>query len=314
MWNPAMYHGWGKGKNYFEGWYFKLVTADEQHRLAFIPGISFPNDDSAAHAFIQVLDGMKQTSKYFYFGHEDFIPSEDKFELQLGENFFSEEKILLNTSDYIGEINFKDNVLWPRMFGAPGIMGWFGFVPFMECFHGIVSMNHQLSGQLKLKDESVVNFSGGRGYTEKDWGRSFPKAYIWLQCNHFDKHDSVSLIASVAHIPWMGGHFIGFIGGFLFNGKVHRFATYTGASKVVRILQDHVIIIFKNANTELRIKAIKGPHAELISPLQGAMLGKINESMQAEAEVEFYINSKRVFESRGRNVCLEIAGEVELLL
>lgn len=28
--NPEMYQGWRKSKNYFEGWYFKLIDATEQ--------------------------------------------------------------------------------------------------------------------------------------------------------------------------------------------------------------------------------------------------------------------------------------------
>ena len=57
LWNPDMYHGWGKEKNYFEGWYFKIVDPTEQYAFAFIPGISIGQENQ--HAFIQVLDGKK---------------------------------------------------------------------------------------------------------------------------------------------------------------------------------------------------------------------------------------------------------------
>ncbi|MEZ4893124.1 MAG: tocopherol cyclase family protein [Saprospiraceae bacterium] len=30
-----------------------------------------------------------------------------------------------------------------------------------------------------------LDFTGGKGYMEKDWGRSFPSAYFWMQTNHF---------------------------------------------------------------------------------------------------------------------------------
>lgn len=29
-----------------------------------------------------------------------------------------------------------------------------------------------------------MDFSGGRGYIEKDWGQSFPAAWVWLQINY----------------------------------------------------------------------------------------------------------------------------------
>ena len=31
VWQPAMYHGHGKRKDFFEGWYFKFVDAPERH-------------------------------------------------------------------------------------------------------------------------------------------------------------------------------------------------------------------------------------------------------------------------------------------
>ena len=38
--NPEEFRGRGKKRNYFEGWYFKLVSADENTALAIIPGIA----------------------------------------------------------------------------------------------------------------------------------------------------------------------------------------------------------------------------------------------------------------------------------
>lgn len=45
-------------------------------------------------------------------------------------------------------------------------MGPFAFVPFMECYHGIVSMDHIIQGELEI-DGATVDFSNGRGYMEK---------------------------------------------------------------------------------------------------------------------------------------------------
>ena len=54
----------------------------------------------------------------------------------------------------------------------------------MECYHGILSMNHSISGDLIINNKKI-NFNSGRGYTEKDWGHSFPLGYVWMQSNHF---------------------------------------------------------------------------------------------------------------------------------
>lgn len=56
---------------------------------------------------------------------------------------------------------------------SPGIMGWYAWVPTMECYHGVVSLDHAISGKLMIEDQAH-DFNGGRGYIEKDWGKSFP--------------------------------------------------------------------------------------------------------------------------------------------
>ncbi len=237
-WNPDMYHGWGRTRRYFEGWYFKIVNADQSAALAVIPGISM-TEAGERHAFIQVMDGMACTAQYHPFPAGQFQPSHREFDLQLGPNSFSASHIHLDLPGLSGEIHFHNINPWPKMFGAPGIMGWYSFVPFMECFHGVVSLHHGLEGALQYGKQKI-DFSRGRGYIEKDWGRSFPRAYVWMQTNHFDTADRVSLLASVAHIPWLGSSFIGFLGGLWLDGRLFRFATYTGAKKYLEIAGDKV--------------------------------------------------------------------------
>jgi len=317
VWNPDHYQGWGRTHRYFEGWYFKVVSPDEQHAMAFIPGISM-GEDGQQHAFIQVMDGKACKAEYHRFDIREFRPSAHSFEIWIGNNYFSAEKIILDLPEISGEIRFKNPNPWPKMLGAPGIMGWYSFVPFMECNHGIVSLHHELEGELQLKTSSLPNqpvrFTDGKGYIEKDWGRSFPRAYVWMQSNHFDTCDRASVMASAAHIPWLGSHFIGFISGMWLEGKLFKFATYTGARKSLRIQDEEVELIFKNPKTELRILAKQAAGTALFSPLSGEMKGKIQESLQATLQVELLENGHRIFEGNGRNSGLEVAGAVEVLI
>ncbi len=311
-WHPDEFHGWGVKERYFEGWYFKVVSPDERYAFAFIPGISF-GVDGTAHAFIQVMDGKACRAHYHRFTAADFVPRSDRFELGLGDNLFSGTSMRLALPGFEGILHFDDPVAWPKMLGAPGIMGWYSFVPFMECNHGIVSMNHTLRGSLTINGTGI-DFTGGKGYIEKDWGRSFPRGYVWMQSNHFDTSDRASLIASVAHIPWMRSHFIGFISGFWLEGRLYKFATYTGATKHL-VLHEHALTLeYKDRRRVLRIYAEQGANTALIAPIQGEMTGKINESLQATLQVELVEAGKRIFEGRGRNAGLEVAGEVEMLI
>ncbi|HMQ47966.1 MAG TPA: tocopherol cyclase family protein [Saprospiraceae bacterium] len=312
LWFPERYHGWGKKEGYFEGWYFKLVDPNEQYAFAVIPGISL-GIDGRHHAFIQVLDGKKCTATYYDFPVEAFQPNPDAFELQLGDNFFSTHKLRLNLAQLKGEITMPLTTPWPKSLGAPGIMGWFSFMPFMECYHGVVSVYHDLQGQLEV-DGQPIDFTYGKGYTEKDWGVSFPSAWIWTQTNHFDADKPISLMASVAHIPWLGSYFIGYIVGLLWEGKIYRFATYTGAKMKAELGDQSVLLSFKDRRYRLEIVAHKAGGGDLVAPISGNMTGKVNESMQSTLTVRFFENDQLRFEGIGRNAGLEIAGQVEHLL
>jgi tocopherol cyclase len=311
-WHPDRYHGWGKSKNYFEGWYYKIVDPNEELVLAVIPGISY-DAKGVAHAFIQLLDGKNNSATYHEFPESDFRPHSDYFELRLGENFFSKKEIRLAMPELQGNLRIDNPVSWPKMLGAPGIMGWYSFVPFMECYHGVVSLHHHLKGELTFK-KTTYNMDGGIGYIEKDWGVSFPKSWIWLQSNHFEREEPTCIMASVAHIPWLGSFFIGYIVGFYFENKLYRFATYTGAKMKASIEGKKVHLAFKDSNNRLEITGIQAPGADLISPISGAMTGKVNESMQGKIEVRFFKNEKLVFEDTARNAGMELAGEVKSLL
>ena len=98
----------------------------------------------------------------------------------------------------------------------------------MECKHGIISVNHSLKGSINA-DGIVNNFTGGKGYIEKDWGTSFPEAWLWIQANNFRDTNS-SFTFSVAKIPWRGKYFIGFISFLYLNNKFLVYSTYNNST------------------------------------------------------------------------------------
>jgi len=312
LWNPDMYHGWGRDSRFFEGWYFKLIDPTEQQAWAVIPGIS-KGFDGYHHSFLQLMDGKACKAHYHDFPPGAFQASGREFEIQLGPHSFSKDQLVIDTPQLKGTLRIHDRYPWPKMLGAPGIMGWYSFVPFMECYHGVVSMDHKLEGSLEVYGESI-DFSGGKGYMEKDWGRSFPEAWIWMQTNHFDAEAPVSLMASVAVIPWLRSSFIGYIVGFLHEGRLYRFATYTGAQMKAQLGEHEVFLSFRDKRNRLEIVAHQAGGAELIAPISGNMTGKVNESMQSTISVRLWDREALIFEGEGRNAGLEVAGAVDRLL
>jgi hypothetical protein len=311
LWNPEMYHGWGKKNSFFEGWYFKMIAPSQEQAIAVIPGISM-DKQGKKHAFIQVFDGTRKQAFYHTFDEKDFFPSSETFSLHLGKNFFSPANIILDLPEIQGELWFHNQHAWPKMLGAPGIMGWYGFVPFMECYHGVVSLHHTISGNLHFRGKSLP-MDNGIGYLEKDWGTSFPSAWIWMQSNHFPHNGPVCLMVSVAKIPWLTTSFTGFIAGFLFEGHLYRFATYTGATIKAELKENIVHIVLQDKRHRLEITGHPAEGADLCSPMNGEMRGKVNESLQSRLDIRFFSRGKCRFEGSGQHAGLEIAGNVEAM-
>jgi hypothetical protein len=115
-----------------------------------------------------------------------------------------------------------------------------------------ISRRAPIVGRLEVQGESI-NFNNGRGYIEKDWGRSFPSAYVWMQSNHFGK-PGISLKCSVAKVPWLGASFVGFIAGIWMNNRLIKFTTYNkSALRKLSIASDSVELLFENKNHSLEI-------------------------------------------------------------
>ena len=312
--NPERFQGWGKSKNYFEGWYFKLIDDAGSHALALIPGIAM-DESGEGHSFIQVLDGKNSTAQYHKFPLELFNPASDRFFVSIGSNEFSDDHIKLDLEDLKGQIQIEGKASWPNPWYAPGIMGPFSWLKFMECNHGIVSMDHRLKGLLRFKEQDIP-FHSGRGYIEKDWGSSFPSAYVWMQSNHFEE-DSISFKCSVATIPMLGTGFTGFICGLYVRGAFIRFTSYN-FSRIKKLIQTDSGIELEliNPRYQLTVKATNGKTALLASPIQGAMEGRISESMTASLFIRLVQRktSSVVFEGHGKHAGLEIAGAFDELL
>ncbi|MCX5775323.1 MAG: tocopherol cyclase family protein [Firmicutes bacterium] len=174
-------------------------------------------------------------------------------------------------------------------------MGFFGYLGFMECYHGVVSMTHFLEGQLTL-NETTIEFHHSKGYAEKDWGRSFPKAYVWFQSNHFSDI-TTSVLFSYADIPFMGRHFQGLIVNLLYQGKEYRFATYNGAKITLEQVGDgRAEYRVKRGRYELELLVASTVQTELAAPRDGLMIERIR----------LFHRGKLVYEDLGTQAGIEI--------
>lgn len=269
-------------RRFFEGWYYKQVSPDEKTVLCLIPGVSVSGGKTSP--FIQAILAEKtggdwsQTSDWL--NAEDFVARDEPFALRIGECGFRRDGVALAfAGDKIqvsGELKFHRCVAPPSSRWAPTVMGPFGYLPGMECVHSVISLTHEMEGTLQINGRKA-NFTGGKGYIEKDWGSSFPRRYVWLQSNHFA--GNASLFFSWADIPFLGMRFHGYIAHLFYRGRHYRYATYTRGSCRLQTGGREAEIVLTNRETELRISASQAAGAQLLAPHRGQMVHTIKEGL-----------------------------------
>jgi hypothetical protein len=308
LWKPEVFQGSLKKRNYFEGWYFKHVSRELTHAHAFIPGVSLAAPDP--HAFIQVIDGITGATEYLAYSLDDFNFDTRALVVRVGPSVFTGQGIELDirgdTFSVRGKIEYDNPVPYPGSFLSPGIMGWYSFVPFMECYHAVVSAHHGLRGSLEINSKAV-DFSGGAGYIEKDWGKSFPESWIWLQCNSFSGKNA-SLMISIAKIPWLGRFFIGFISFLYLDGRFYFFHTHNG-SRLSGTRYDGATLdlTLNNGTHVLRVSAKKNKAGDLAAPSRGSMVRRIKESIDSGIDVRLEDRHGTVlFNAHGTRAGLEV--------
>lgn len=264
----------------FEGWYFKHQHGDTT--VAFIPGIA----DSGA--FVQMMSSK---------GSRQFdVPSlrVQNGAIYAGNCVFSGKGCKIDLPGVTGKLKYGP--LTPL---RSDIMGPFQFLP-MECRHGIISMAHSLSGALML-DGIEQSFDGGRGYIEKDSGTSFPRSYLWLQCNDFSQ--PLSIVVSIAHISFAGMHFTGCICAIVYQGTEYRLATYRG----VRIRAggpQHICLTQGKLRLDIAVVPTDDGHP-LRAPVCGQMSGMIRESSNATLRARLWHGGTLVFDLRSAHAMFE---------
>lgn len=286
VFKPEVFQGSTGNKNYFEGWYFKHVSKDLKNVYSFIPGISLNSDNP--HSFIQVINGISGATQYIEYPVSAFAFDKKEFWVKVGDSVFTANAMLLNIYSPLikvdGRLSYSGNVKYPTNLLSPGIMGWYSFVPFMECKHAVINVSSRIDGTLNIGNDAV-NFSGGKGYIEKDWGKSFPESWIWLQSNNFANSDA-SVMMSIAKIPWIGSFFTGFLGFLYYKGIFYDFSTYN-KSMITELdfANEKLTIGFKSRKYQLKIIASLKVSGLLLAPKSGKMVRHIKESVDSELEV-----------------------------
>ena len=314
---PELYHGHSQKRPFFEGWYHKMSSKNGE-AFVLIPGIYRSGANNNQTAFLMFYQGSSGRVDYIPYKVEEFQCNPNSYKLKLGNNYFSLERVVLDfkNEDLIvkGEISANKLNPWPVSLIERGCMGWYGYVPTMECFHGILSMNHNLSGYLDINGDRI-DLNQGVGYIEKDWGRNFPKDWVWAQSNNFNE-PQLSISASLATIPWKNYEFSGFIVGIQYHKKLYRFTTYN-FSKILKIKfeNDTLFWVIKKGSLQLEIKIKAGSKSGILyAPDKTGMVPKVKEYLDGELSFVLKKDGKKILDESSGQSAVEIVGRPDRLI
>lgn len=312
MLNPDLYHGrlpWNK----FEGWYFKVCSEDAA--IAFIPGIFHGDSKMEPHSFLQILDGNSVTYDYIILPQKSFRASTKSLKLFLGENSFSFSEIKVDTESSMGRIKADLRLNGVRQWNSESksqrSMGFYNFLPFMECYSQVCAMDMDVSGHVSLGGRTY-EFENGRGYIEKNWGNQFPLSWLWVQCNCFENTEA-SLSASIGHIPFLLGSFKGFLIGLQTENSFYSFTSMNGSKLETRQSGRDKAITAVNRHYTLEIGTTTSEDAFVLcnAPKDGQMVPLVKETLTAAVNVKLTesLTGKLLYEDTGRNAGIEYGGQ-----
>ncbi len=284
------FHGIGKKYPYFEGWYLK--HQNQGKTIALIPAVH-ADKKGGWSASIQVV--TDEGAWYFTYPIELCKLSRRSFRVKIGENIFSEKGIRIKIVN--SEIAVEGRIHYGKFQKIKGdIMGFFQWIPFLQCHHGVISMAHNLSGSLtvcgKDKKEEIIEFTGGRGYIETDWGSSFPRTYIWSQCG-FGMDEKNSIMVSAADVPVFGFHLPGCICAIHYKGREYRLGTYYGAR--IKEYGPGTVTITQGIMT-VKVTRQSDNSFGLHAPQGGSMKRMIKESPACLVRYQFWMGRVNVFD------------------
>lgn len=216
---PDTFQGSHAKSPYFEGWYFRLQN--DAHTISLIPGMCL---EPEPHAYLQILFADTGYSLYREYPISSFCFREDRFAVSVGSNQFSTEAIQIDEPELRGNVTFSNRVPFSTHRLNTGMMGPFAFLPAMQCQHGVVTIRCALSGCLETEN-GPMDFTGGIGYVEKDWGSAFPQPYLWTQ-GHFQ---DATFMLCLASVPVPGCSMTGLLAFLYTGGQRFFFSTYKGA-------------------------------------------------------------------------------------
>ncbi|ERN42735.1 tocopherol cyclase [Rubidibacter lacunae KORDI 51-2] len=220
------YHWTGSSERFFEGWYYRVTLPERAQTFAFMYSIEDPaggRPHSGGAAQILGPDdgylcrtfpnprGFWADRDRLALGHIAADTVRDDLLRELDpETFFTEVRSGYQATAQLNQGAIRDpgSGRWCRWhytiqpvygWGNPqrsqqSTAGWLSFLPIFEPGWQILLAHGRATGWIDWNGVRY-EFAGAPAYSEKNWGRAFPRTWFWLNCNSFHDEPDLALTA-----------------------------------------------------------------------------------------------------------------------
>ena len=208
--DPNGVHNLG-GSPHFEGWYYRAFDPESRQSWVLIAAY-WVEDNYEGNGFLELIqhpEGTVYKQEFSSVNIEEIQASQGEFDLRLGDVQLGANKIdgVMWTDDGQRleiDLEITDCAQW----GAPDddnnrwTMGWSTEAPGIPIRWHVHHLKANMSGTIRTPEHEWT-LSEIPLHQEKNWGRSFPSSWMWLQSNHFEGRPDVAFAAAGGPIfPW----------------------------------------------------------------------------------------------------------------
>ncbi len=219
------YHWDGNSDRFFEGWYFRVTLPEIGETFAFMYSIEDPiggknhsggaaqilgpADEYLCRTFPNV-DNFWATKNHLALGHwgrtnltiKPRLLNPQDFQTQITEGYqvtatLHQGKLRSPNQDQTCRWHYQTRPVYgwgnPQTF-QQSTAGFLSSLPIFEPGWQILMAHGLATGWIEWQNKRY-EFENAPAYSEKNWGRSFPQKWFWLNCNSFSSESDLALTA-----------------------------------------------------------------------------------------------------------------------
>ncbi len=336
------YHWDGSSQRFFEGWYYRVTLPDCGHTFAFMYSIEDPlGNQPHSGGAAQILGPedsylcrtFPDVNKFWASREVLALGHWGKTDLSTKPAYLPPEVFERHVQDgYQATATWHQGALHDPGTGSQArwqyeikpvygwgnqnepqqsTAGWLSSFPIFEPGWQILMAHGLATGWIEWNGQRY-DFTNAPAYGEKNWGRSFPQKWFWLNCNGFDESPDIALTAGGGRrgvLWWMES--VAMIG-LHYQGKFYEFVPWN--SKVTWDIEPWGSWQMQARNSEFEVELTATtnlPGTLLRAPTEKGLIFCCRDTMNGQVDLELRQrgDKSKIILKAGSSLCgLETGG------